>query len=133
MIYIAKFVHATNQQEKDEVKRRHGEFNLLVSADNKDAAVEKFKQRITEAHRSTDFFTGDSFIYLVHILEMEEVPRQDARLFNFQSIAGDPIMPIISCQAPADDSDGCRILDWHENRPGVDGQSAVPFMQFSKP
>ena len=31
MIYIGKFLHTTNQQEKNEDKRRHGEFNLVVS------------------------------------------------------------------------------------------------------
>ncbi len=132
MIYIGKFLHTTNQQEKDEAKRRHGEFNLLVSAPDQKAAVEKFRQRIEEAHESTDFFTGDAFVYLVHILEMEHAPEHRARMFDFQSVVGDPIMPTISCQAPVSDSDGCRILDWRKNRPGVDGQATIPFMKFSE-
>jgi hypothetical protein len=41
-------------------------------------------------------------------------------------------MPVISCQAPAGETDGCRILDWQQNRPGVDGQAAVPFIKFSR-
>ena len=132
MIYIGKFLHTTNQQEKNESKRRHGEFNLLVSAEDKQAALEKFKGRIIEARASTDFFEGHSEIYLLHILELEDIPRDRARLFNFQSIVGDPAMPKISCQAPSADSDGCRILDWQENRPGIDGQAAVPFLSFAK-
>jgi len=132
MIYIGKFLHTTNQQEKNESKRRHGEFNLLVSADDKNAALEKFKGRITEARESTDFFEGNARIYLLHLLEMEDIPRDSARLFNFQSIVGDPDMPTISCQAPSADSDGCRILDWQENRPGIDGQAAIPFLSFTK-
>jgi hypothetical protein len=132
MIYIGKFLHATNQQEKNEPKRRHGEFSLLVSAGDKKAALKKFKERITEVRASTDFFEGHCQIYLVHILEMKSIPRQRAQLFNFQSVVGDPAMPMISCQAPSADSDGCRILDWQKNRPGVDGQAAMPFMRFSK-
>ena len=132
MIYVGKFLHTTNQQEKTESKRRHGEFNLLVSADNKKAAVEKFKTRIAEAQKSTDLFEGDSQIYLVHILELKRIPKDRAQLFNFQSVVGDPDMPTISCQAPSADTDGCRIVDWQRNRPGVDGQAAIPFMTFKK-
>jgi hypothetical protein len=132
MIYVGKFLHTTNQQEKTESKRRHGEFNLLVSADDKKAAVEKFKTRIAEAQKSTDLFEGDSQIYLVHILELKRIPKDRAQLFNFQSVVGDPDMPTISCQAPSADTDGCRIVDWQRNRPGVDGQAAIPFMTFKK-
>lgn len=132
MIYIGKFLFTTNQQAKDESQRRHGEFNLLVSAPDKNAAVASFKRRIDDARSSTEFFEGESMIYLIHILEMEEAPTDRAKMFNFQSVAGDPVMPFISCQAPSGDGDGCRILDWQRNRPGVDGQAAPPFMQFGK-
>jgi len=132
MIYIGKFVYTTNQQAKDETRRRHGEFNLLVSARDKNAASALFKERIDQARTSTEFFEGDSLIYLIHMLEMDEVPSDRAKMFNFQSVAGDPVMPIISCQAPSGEGDGCRILDWQKNRPGVDGQAATPFMQFGK-
>jgi hypothetical protein len=132
MIYIGKFLYTTNQQAQDESQRRHGEFNLLVSADDKNTAVKNFKKRIDEARKTTGFFEGDSYIFLVHILEMNEIPADRARMFNFQSVAGDPIMPFISCQAPSGDGDGCRILDWQRNRPGVDGQTSLPFMQFKK-
>lgn len=132
MIYIGKFLFTTNQQAKDETQRRHGEFNLLVSAPDKNAAVAVFKKRIDEARTSTGFFEGDSLIYLIHILEMEEAPSDRAKMFNFQSVAGDPVMPFISCQAPSGEGDGCRILNWQKNRPGVDGQTATAFMQFGR-
>ena len=132
MIYIGKFVYTTNQQAKDETLRRHGEFNLLVTAKDKNAASAIFRERIDEARASTEFFEGESLIYLIHILEMDEAPSDRAKMFNFQSVAGDPVMPIISCQAPSGEGDGCRILDWQKNRPGVDGQAATPFMQFGK-
>jgi hypothetical protein len=132
MIYIGKFLYTSNQQEKLKSKRRYGEFNILASAGNKKAAVEKFKKCISETQESAEFFEGDCQIYLVHILEMKSIPSDHARLFNFQSIVGDPTMPRISCQAPSAATDGCRILDWQGNRPGVDGQAAIPFMSFKK-
>jgi hypothetical protein len=132
MIYIGKFLHTTNQQEKKEDTRRHGEFNLVVVAAHKEGAIDKFKKRISDAHGTTDLFQGDTYVYLLHILEMENIPADRARLFDYQSVAGDPVMPVISCQAPAGETDGCRILDWQQNRPGVDGQAAVPFMKFSR-
>ena len=132
MIYIGKFLHTTNQQEKKEDKRRHGEFNLVVVAPNKEGAIDKFKKRISDARGTTDLFQGDTYVYLLHILEMENIPADRARMFDYQSVAGDPVMPVISCQAPVGETDGCRILDWQQNRPGVDGQAAVPFMKFSR-
>jgi len=131
MIYIGKFLYTTNQKARDENLRRHGEFNLLVSAPDKDAAVANFMRRIEDARTSTGFFEGESRIYMVHILEMDDVPADRARMFNFQSMAGDPVMPFISCQAPSGEGDGCRILNWHNNRPGLDGQVAKPFMQLN--
>ncbi len=131
MIYIGKFLHTTNQQEKDESRRRHGEFNLIVSAEDKQSAVALFQQRLGKVRGEKDFFEGESYIYLLHLLEMESIPTDRARMFDFQSTAGDPVMPYISCQAPTGEADGCRILDWQENRPGLDGQSAVPFLKFS--
>lgn len=132
MIYIGKFLHTTNQQEKSESQRRHGEFNLIVSAADKHAALDMFKQRIGEARSATGLLEGDATIYLLHILEMEDLPESRARMFDYQSVAGDPTMPVISCQAPAGEHDGCRILNWQNNRPGVDGQTAQPFMKFRR-
>jgi hypothetical protein len=132
MIYIGKFLHTTHQQEKSESNRRHGEFNLIVFAADKQAAIDKFKQRIGEARSTTGLLEGEATVYLLHILEMEDVPESRARMFDYQSVAGDPTMPVISCQAPAGENDGCRILDWQNNRPGVDGQTAQPFMKFSR-
>ncbi len=132
MIYIGKFLHMVNQQKKKEVNRRHGEFHLLIEAESREAALQKFQDRIREAREKTDFFEGECWIYLIHLLEMSDLPRQKARMFDFQSIAGDPAMPLIQCHAPSDESDGCRILDWERNRPGIDGRSPTLFMSFAE-
>ena len=130
MIYIGKFLHTTGQEARKESDRRHGEFNLIVTAEDKKDALAKFKDRIREMQASTDFFAGASNVYLEHILEMKAVPKTRAVLFDFQSVAGDPVMPMITCQAPSGDTDGCRILDWQKNRPGFDGNAVIPFMNF---
>ena len=62
MIYIGKFLHATNQQKTKEEDRRHGEFNLIIEADNEQTAIDRFKERITEFRGKTDLFEGDCFI-----------------------------------------------------------------------
>ena len=72
MLYIGKFLHMTNQQEAEESNRRHGEFNLIVEAENGQAAVERFKERIIDSRENSDLFEGDSSIYIVHLLELEE-------------------------------------------------------------
>ena len=130
MLYIGKFLHMTNQQEAEESERRHGEFNLIVQAENGQAAVERFKERIIDSRESSDLFEGDSSIYIVHLLELEEFPSDRARLLYYKSIAGDPTMPYISCSTPNGETDGCRILNWMKNRPEIDGEDASLFIEF---
>ncbi len=130
MLYIGKFLHMTNQQETEESERRHGEFNLIVEAENDQAAIERFKQRILDSRENSELFEGDSLIYFVHLLELEEFPSDRARLLYYKSIAGDPVMPYISCSTPNGETDGCRILNWMQNRPEIDGEDANLFMEF---
>ena len=130
MLYIGKFLHMTNQQKAEESERRHGEFNLIVQAENDEAAVERFKERIVDSRENSDLFEGDSSIYIVHLLELEEFPSNRARVLYYKSIAGDPIMPYISCSTPDGETDGCRILNWMKNRPEIDGEDANLFIEF---
>ena len=130
MIYIGKFLHATNQQKTIETDRRHGEFNLIIEAEDQNGAVNKFRERIIEFRENSDLFEGDCFIYMVHFLELEEFPRDRPRMLYYKSIAGDPIMPYISCSAPSGDAEGCRILSWMENRPELDGEDTNVFLHF---
>ena len=130
MLYIGKFLHMTNQQKEAESDRRHGEFNLIVQAENEQAAVERFKERILDSRENSELFEGNSAIYFVHLLELEEFPSDRARLLYYKSIAGDPTMPYISCSTPNGETDGCRILNWMQNRPEIDGEDANLFMEF---
>ena len=130
MIYIGKFIHATNQQNTQETDRRHGEFNLFIEADDENSAIDKFKKRINEFRETSDLFEGDCFIYMVHLLELEDFPKEKARMLYYKSIAGDPVMPYISCWAPSGEADGCKILNWMENRPEIDGQDTNVFIHF---
>ncbi len=130
MLYIGKFLHMTNQQKAEESERRHGEFNLIVQAENGQTAVERFKERIVDSRESSDLFEGDSSIYIVHLLELEEFPSDRARVLYYKSIAGDPVMPYISCSTPNGETDGCRILNWMKNRPEIDGKDANLFIEF---
>ena len=130
MIYIGKFLHATDQQMAQEEDRRHGEFNLIIEAEDEKVAIEKFRERILEFRETSELFEGDCFIYMVHFLELEEFPTDRARMLYYKSIAGDPAMPYISCSAPSGSADGCKILDWMEARPSLDGQDANIFFHF---
>ena len=131
MIYIGKFLHATNQQKTKETDRRHGEFNLFIEAEDQNTAIDKFKKRINEFRETRDLFEGDCFIYMVHLLELKAFPKKNARMLYYKSIAGDPAMPYISCSAPSGKADGCKILNWMENGPSLDGQDTNLFFHFS--
>jgi hypothetical protein len=130
MIYIGKFLHATDQQRTQESNRRHGEFNLIIEADSEKEAIAKFRDRIVEFRETSELFEGDCFIYMVHLLELEEFPKDRARMLYYKSIAGDPAMPYISCSAPSGQADGCKILNWMESGPSLDGQDANIFFRF---
>jgi len=130
MIYIGKFLHATNQQRIQEENRRHGEFNLIIEADDETTALKKFKERIVDFRETSNLFEGDCFVYMVHFLELEEFPKDRARMLYYKSIAGDPAMPYISCSAPSGKADGCKILSWMENGPSLDGRDTHLFFHF---
>jgi hypothetical protein len=130
MLYIGKFLHMTNQQSTDESERRHGEFNLIVQAQNSQEAIEYFKERIIDSRENSDLFEGECAIYIAHLLELEEFPSDRAKMLYYKSIAGDPVMPYISCSTPNGETDGCRILNWMKNRPEIDGEDANLFLEF---
>jgi len=132
MIYIGNFLHITNQEEALEKDRRHGEFNLIVTADNKEEAIEKFGRSIHKYRNTSDFFQGDCTIFFVELLEFENFPKFEAKMLNYKSIAGDPLMPYIACSVPSDDTDGCRIYDWNNNEPAIEGHRNKLFIDFKQ-
>ena len=131
MIYIGKFLYTNNQQLAEETDRRNGEFNLIVEAEDKQQAVEKFNERISKARETSELFEGRCLVYLLSLIELDRLPNDQAIMFNYTSVAGDPIMPFISCSAPDSDVDGCRILDWENNIPEIDGDNANLYIEFA--
>jgi len=130
MIYIGNFLHVTNQQEVLETERRHGGFSLVIEAESYENAVNKFKDRIVELRQASDFFQGDCLIFFVQLFEFDAFPRTQAMVLNFKSIVGDPVLPFIDCLIPTEESDSCRIFDWKNNRPEIDGENERLFLEF---
>ena len=131
MYFIGNFVHATNQEEVLEENRRHGEFSLIVNADDTYQAFLKFKNRILKYREDSDFFQGDCSIYLIQLFELDTFPVDEAMMLNYKSIAGDPLMPFIRCSLPNDLTDSCRLFDWKNNVPEIDGQTEKLFLKFA--
>lgn len=132
MIYIGKFLYTNNQHLSDEADRRNGEFNLIVESEHQQQAIEKFNQRISDARQDSSLFEGRCKVYLLSLIELDRAPQDHAIMFNYTSVAGDPIMPFISCSAPNGDIDGCRILDWENNTPEIDGGNADLYLEFAE-
>ena len=130
MIYLGNFVYNTNQQKATEADRRHGEFSLMVQADNSEAAIEMFRQQIIETRNASDMLEGDSTIFFIQLIEMDTIPLSQPMLLNFKSVVGDPAMPFIRCTVPGANQQVCRIFDWKNNRPEIDGQDEQLFMEF---
>ena len=130
MIFIGKFFYLTSQQEIEEKDRRHGEFDLIIEAADGEAAFLKFKQRIDEIRANGDFFQGQTRIFFIQLLEFDRFPRHQALMLNLKSTAGDPLMPFIGCSIPSDQADACRIYDWKNNEPEIDGQNEKLFLEF---
>jgi hypothetical protein len=130
MIYIAHFLHASHQQESSDSDRRHGAFHMIAEAEDRESALDRFRERLTHIGRGSGLFEGDCRIYLTRLLEFDRAPRTHAVMFSFQSVAGDPIMPYIGCASPSGENDGCEIIHWEENAPVIDGRLAEPFVSF---
>jgi hypothetical protein len=130
MIFIGKFFYLTNQQEIEEQERRHGEFDLIVEAQDGETAFMKFKQRVGDLREKGDFFQGQTRIFFIQLLEFDRFPRHQALMLNLKSTAGDPLMPFIGCSIPSDQADACRIYDWKNNEPEIDGQNEKLFLEF---
>jgi len=133
VIYIGSFFHLTDQQHPAETDRRHGEFILIVQAQSADAASVLFRQRIEDARASSTLFAGKGSVFFTQLLEMDQLPRTEALMVNYKSIAGDPAMPFIGCSVPMEQVDGCRIVDWDRSRPAIDGKIEPPFLSFDAP
>ena len=54
----------------------------------------------------------------------------NAMLLTYKSTIGDPTLPYISCLVPGEDTDSCRIFDWKEKRPQIDGRAENLFLEF---
>ncbi len=130
MIYIGNFVHMTNQEEIQEEERRHGEFNLIVQAENHEQAVDMFEKQIIEFRKKTEFFAGQCKIFFVQLVEVDRIPDQRPIMLNFKSVVGDPNLPHIHCSFPSRDSDGCSIYDWKDDRLKIDDRFETVFLEF---
>ncbi|MFH1990958.1 MAG: hypothetical protein ABIK98_00940 [Pseudomonadota bacterium] len=130
MIYIGNFLYVTDQQEVLEADRRHGEFSLIIEADSHETAVVKFKDRIIQFRQTKDLFQGDCRIFFIQLVEFDAFPKTDAVMLNYKSIVGDPFLPFIGCLIPTEVSDSCRIFDWSDNRPEIDGVKEKLFLEF---
>jgi transcriptional regulator with PAS, ATPase and Fis domain len=125
MLYIGNFYYVSNQEEALDPNRRHGEFNLMIEADNIEVAVDSFRSRIVALQKARDFFGGDCSIYFTQIQEVEGLPRTEALILNYKSYAGDPFMPFIGCIIPSDQIDACKIHNWERKQAELNLQSAL--------
>jgi len=130
MYFIGNFVFSTNQEETLEEERRHGEFSLIIDAADPMEAILKFRDRIVLYRRGSDFFQGDCSVYLIQLFDFDRFPTDEAMMLNYKSVAGDPVMPFIRCSLPNDLSDSCRISDWKNNAPEIDGKEEKLFLRF---
>lgn len=130
MYFIGNFIYANNQEETLEADRRHGEFSLIINAEDPYRALQRFRDRIVRYREMSDFFQGDCSIYLIQLYEFDMFPVDEAMMLNYKSTAGDPMMPFIRCSLPNDVSDSCRLFDWKNNIPEIDGEKENLFLQF---
>jgi hypothetical protein len=131
MIYIGHFLYTTNQQEAAEEERRHGEFDLMIRTETRTEALHRFKKRIHEFKEKSSLFEGECRIFLVQMLELDEISEDTVVMTHYKSVVGDPVMPYIGCTNPSEAAQGCRIFDWKENMPEIDGRDSDLFLEFA--
>ena len=131
MIYIGNFLVRTDQEKIAENDRRHGEFSLIIDVADTATALREFKACILAYRHKNEFFQGDCQFFMIQLLEFDKLPTSNAMMLTYKSTVGDPTLPYIGCLVPGDDTDGCRIFDWQEKRPKIDGQSEHLFLEFT--
>jgi hypothetical protein len=92
--------------------------------------VDLFKEQIRATRESSNMLEGDCSIFFLQGFEFDRLPRTEAIMLNFKSIAGDPIMPYVGCSIPSKISDSCRIYNWEDNKPEIDGENQNLFIEF---
>lgn len=131
MYFIGNFQYLTDQQESSEKERRHGNFSMMIQADSVDQALDRFRQRLLDFHRSSTFFEGRCIIYISQLLEFDQFPHNEAVMLNFRSYVGDPILPYISCVVPTEQHNACTIHEWKKKLPVTEGREDSLFIEFS--
>lgn len=131
MYFIGNFQYLTDQQEEKEKERRHGNFSMMIQADSADQALNRFRERLFDFHRASNFFEGRCIIYITQLLEFDRFPENEAIMLNFRSYVGDPILPYIFCVVPTEQSNACTIHEWKENLPVTEGRQDSLFIEFS--
>ncbi len=132
MYFIGNFQHVSDQQSNDENKRRHGSFSMMVEADDVEMALEIFRNKLVSFREATSFFEGHCTIYIAQLLEFDNFPSEEAVIVNFNSFAGDPVMPFISCVVPDEDNNSCSIHEWSQNHPTTEGRKDSIFLKFDE-
>lgn len=133
MYFMGNFQHVSDQQSMDEGNRRHGSFSMLVEAADVELALDKFREKLIVYRDSTTFFEGRCAIYITQLLEFDNFPREEAVIVNFNSYAGDPMMPFISCVVPDEQNNACNIHEWRNNHPTTEGRKDSIFIKFDPP
>jgi hypothetical protein len=130
MLFIGNFVFANNQEKEAEEDRRHGEFSLIIEANDPNEAIKKFRERLFEYRNANTFFEGNCSIYLIQLFEFDRFPSHSAMMLNFKSTVGDPLLPFIRCTLPTDLTDTCKLSDWKNNAPESDDRREKLFLRF---
>lgn len=131
MYFIGNFQYLTDQQKENERERRNGFFSMMIQADSADRALEMFRQRLHDFHKSSAFFEGHCTIYISQLLEFDQFPSHEAVMLNFRSYAGDPVLPFIACVLPTEQSNACTIHEWEGNQPLTEGSGDSLFLEFA--
>jgi hypothetical protein len=130
MYFMGNFLHVSDQQSTDESDRRHGSFSMMVETDDAEMALERFRDKLLAFRDTTALFEGHCTIYITQLLEFDDFPSQEAVIVNFNSFAGDPVMPFISCVVPDERNNACSIHEWHSNHPTTEGRKNSIFLKF---
>ena len=130
MIYMGNFLYLSSQEEDRTSDRRHGEFNLVVEAEDVETAADRFREEIAQLRQTREFFAGRCSIFINEFLGFEKFSTRKATKINYKSIAGDPVMPFIGCTLPDAESDDCRVYEWKDVHLEIDSQKSRLFMEF---
>ncbi len=129
MLYVG---HFRFECERPGLGPHHGEFTLLLEAEDADEAAEAMAEQILTRHHSLTYGAKD--VWLDHLIELEKIPPEGVVTKASLSMGAEPVTMYASL--PHNESEFCRMFgqgpDPEDDIEAAESYEHEPFLVFDE-